>query len=743
MGFLSSGFNILLIVLGFGVLIFIHELGHFIAAKWAGIRTEAFAIGMGPVAVAWRKGIGFRFRSTAPDYEKRVRQFLADDAHRVKPKEETEAGDASVPPAELYRIGDKLGLGETEYSLRWLPLGGFVKMLGQEDANPNAVSDDPRSYSRCPVGKRMIVVSAGVIMNLLLACALFIAAFMVGVRFEAPVLGDVSTTLAAGRTKADNATALGVTTIGIQPGDEVISINGEPAKTFADLQIASAMSKPDVPIKLTVKRPGIEIPLQFTLMPQKDPGTGLLSIGVTPGSSTTLLKKADDELLAKALRDCGLAQAGVLPGMRMIKADGHSVQTFEQFQQQVRQSGGKPVETEWTALDKDGRPIGPIVRAVVAVRASYSIMRYPKDSADELQNFEKGLLGMTPLVKLDEIPKGENSAVLREGDVVLRINSIDAPRMADFRREVNQHPRSQVHLQLLRDEKPIEVIASVDRHGKLNVLPTWDFDRPYIAQPIEAVGDKPSEPGEPVSIGGDAPAPQIHPTPVAGLKLFGLSRIDAIGGRPVKNWADIRRELRGQTEAARAAKEGASIAMQTTLPTPGKERETVQLKLSPEDVVALHDLAWETNISPALFEPVYTIRSAGGSPFKAVAMGFEETKKLVMMTYLTIDRLFRGSVGVEQLRGPVGIVHIGSKVADRGFTYLIFFLAMISVNLAVINFLPMPIVDGGLFLFLVYEKFKGRPPSIAFQNAATVAGLVLIGTAFLVTFYNDVLRLIS
>jgi regulator of sigma E protease len=73
--------------------------------------------------------------------------------------------------------------------------------------------------------------------------------------------------------------------------------------------------------------------------------------------------------------------------------------------------------------------------------------------------------------------------------------------------------------------------------------------------------------------------------------------------------------------------------------------------------------------------------------------------------------------------------------------YLVFFLAMISVNLAVLNFLPLPIVDGGLFLFLLYEKVFKRPPSIAFQNAATLVGLALIGTLFVVTFYNDVMRL--
>src|SRR5688572_18365760 len=127
MDFLTSGFNLLLIILGFGVLIFIHELGHFLAAKWAGIRTEAFAVGMGPVIVSWRKGIGLRFGSSAPEYEKRVREFLKSD----------EVHTSELSKEKLYRVGDKLGMGETEYSLRWLPIGGFVKMLGQEDANPN------------------------------------------------------------------------------------------------------------------------------------------------------------------------------------------------------------------------------------------------------------------------------------------------------------------------------------------------------------------------------------------------------------------------------------------------------------------------------------------------------------------------------------------------------------------------------------------------------------------------------
>ena len=154
-------------------------------------------------------------------------------------------------------------------------------------------------------------------------------------------------------------------------------------------------------------------------------------------------------------------------------------------------------------------------------------------------------------------------------------------------------------------------------------------------------------------------------------------------------------------------------------------------------------LGWVAPVPFYCFDPLYTVRSSDGNPLLAVSMGLQETTKLVVLTYLTIDRLFRGTLGVEQLHGPVGIVHLGSKVADRGFTYLLFFLGLISVNLAVINFLPLPIVDGGLFLYLVYEKIKGRPPSVGFQNGAALIGLMLIATAFVVTFYNDILRLIG
>ena len=746
MDFLTSGLNVVLIILGFGILIFVHELGHFIAAKWAGIRAEAFAVGMGPVALAWRKGIGLRFGSTAPDYEKRVRQFLStDEVHKLDSARSTQ--HSALPQAEMYRIGDKLGLGETEYSLRWLPIGGFVKMLGQEDANPNYVSNDPRSYTMCPVGKRMIVVSAGVIMNIILAVILFIIAFMIGVKFEAPVVGDAPSTLPAGRTMAENAAALGIKEPGLQSGDLVMQIDGSDAQTFADLQIASAMSRPGVPVELVVQRAGFSVPLRFRLNPAKDPVSGLLSIGISPASSTTLLSKDDGEVIQKILKKTGLSEAGVQLGMQMIRAGGQSVQTYEQFRQQVQDSEGKSIVTEWTAIGKDGAPSGPVVSATIPVEPAFGPLAYADDSGTDAQNAELGLLGMVPLAQVEDVLGSANVGILHPGDVILRVGSLNGPRIADLQREVGKNPSKPLELTVLRDGREVTVTANVDRKGKLNVGLVYARDLPMIAQPMNQVrtdwwaDDAESK----AAANRDGDHAKVVRTPVADLRLEGLggTRIEAIGGAPVNNWADIRRELRAQTQLAHQSNSGATVQVRFTLPTPGKESESLPMSLSARDVAFLHELGWQTELPPGAFDHVYTTRSAKGNPLRAAVMGFEETKKFVMMTYLTIDRLFRGTVGVEQLRGPVGIIHIGVQVADKGMTYLIFLLGMISVNLAVINFLPMPIVDGGLFLFLIYEKFKGRPPSLAFQNAATIIGLCLIITMFVVVTWNDVLRLVG
>src|SRR5438034_11137937 len=92
--------GIFLLIFGFGFVIVWHELGHFLAAKWAGVRVEQFAVGFGQALLSWRKGLGFRWGSSAKEYD----SMLAAEKEGIQRKDVT-------------------NLGETEYRLNWIPLG--------------------------------------------------------------------------------------------------------------------------------------------------------------------------------------------------------------------------------------------------------------------------------------------------------------------------------------------------------------------------------------------------------------------------------------------------------------------------------------------------------------------------------------------------------------------------------------------------------------------------------------------
>jgi regulator of sigma E protease len=96
------------------------------------------------------------------------------------------------------------------------------------------------------------------------------------------------------------------------------------------------------------------------------------------------------------------------------------------------------------------------------------------------------------------------------------------------------------------------------------------------------------------------------------------------------------------------------------------------------------------------------------------------------------------TVSADNLHGIVGIAKIGYDVQERGVVWLWYVLAMVSVNLAVANFLPLPIVDGGLFLLLILEKIRGKPLSLKIQSAIQVVGLVLLAGLFLFVTWNDI-----
>ncbi len=180
-----------------------------------------------------------------------------------------------------------------------------------------------------------------------------------------------------------------------------------------------------------------------------------------------------------------------------------------------------------------------------------------------------------------------------------------------------------------------------------------------------------------------------------------------------------------------AVKPNTRVKLAANTPT-GKQ--TFNLVLEPQAIAQVADYNFITNLPfRERIEPRKT-----DNPITAAAWGITETRDFILQFYLTIQRMVQGRVSYKNMMGPVGIFNAGRHFAVKGTDWLIWFLSMISANLAVVNFLPIPIVDGGLFLFLIIEKVQGRPLSPKTQSIAQVIGLAIIVGVFLLVTYNNV-----
>lgn len=711
----STALNLALVLLGFGLIVFVHELGHFLAARWAGIRVLTFSIGFGPALLSYRRGLGIRVGAWS-----RAEGSAAG------------SGPGSIPP----------GHDPTEYRLSLLPLGGYVRMLGQDDLDPNARSEAPDSFQSVPVWKRMVVITAGVVFNLVAAAGLFVAVFLTGLPVEPPTIGFVAPDSPAATAIPLNGQSQGVREPGLAPGDDVVDIAGRRVEEFSDLVLASAMSRRGEPLAVTVRRPGVNGPLRFEIVPREDHDSKMLEIGVGPARSGTIVAARtpeDQQALAAVLARAGLGE--VTSGMRLVRVgEQRGDLTAADLERACRHGAGQPVIVEFA--DPDGRVVASTIRPRAALQTGW--VRLTPDSIVPVRH----LLGLVPVMKVAPENGPRPRQGLQDGDVFVRLGTVAYPSIPAGIAEIRRHrgrlipvvvQRGGEHITL---DPPPRVHAIGGGQIGFHTTDTADDDTLLALTPANLL---------------PARAGPARDWPGAAVATEPGMRIARVGDRPVRNFEELREALRAATAPAAglhplpvtptADGEAPVIAVPLELEHPaaagGVETPAVEhaaLRLKPRDLADLHALGWHSPLDPYVFEPQTRLLRAQG-PLDAVRMGLARTHRVMMLTYLTLVRLFEGTVKVEQLRGPVGIAHLGTRVAERGLVWLMFFIALISVNLAVINFLPLPIVDGGQFLFLVIEQIRGRPVPPAVLNAANVAGLILIVTVFVVVTFYDVARL--
>jgi regulator of sigma E protease len=267
--------NILAFVCSLGVIIFVHELGHLLLAKAFDVRVLTFSLGFGKRLGGWRRG-------------------------------------------------------ETDYRVSLVPLGGYVRLGGE---NPEEASGDPREFVSKPHWQRILIYLAGPTMNVLLSVVVIAGLFMVGI--EVPGLQDVPPVVGAVEEASPGAAA------GLRPGDRIVAVDGKKVEHWEEVRFA-LLTSPEAPVELTVAR-GDET-LTTTVTPARVPRYEFGDAGVFP----KLLPR-----VWQVLPGHPAAGAGFRPGDEVRKMDGRTIGDSLEFIAYIEENAGRPVTIE---VMREGRP---------------------------------------------------------------------------------------------------------------------------------------------------------------------------------------------------------------------------------------------------------------------------------------------------------------------------------------------------------------------------------------------------
>ena len=129
------------------------------------------------------------------------------------------------------------------------------------------------------------------------------------------------------------------------------------------------------------------------------------------------------------------------------------------------------------------------------------------------------------------------------------------------------------------------------------------------------------------------------------------------------------------------------------------------------------------------------------SPIKCLVGGAQSTWAMTKLMFSALAQLFTGQTGADELTGPVGMVEMVSKTSDYGLWYYGFLTALICINLAVINMLPLPALDGGRIIFVLYSLITGKPVSEKVEGTVHLIGLALLLLLMVYVTFNDIVRI--
>ncbi len=554
LSYLNTGLSVVIpFVLLLGILIFVHELGHFMVARWCGVRVEVFSLGFG-------------------------KKIL------------------------------KVKRGDTVYALSLIPLGGYVKMFGEQPGDHIKEEDKAVSFTHKNVWQRIAIVIAGPLMNFFFAIFLFFIVAMTGESAHRPVVGDIKADSAAYRS-------------GFRSGDQLLKINEQQTiESWEDFQkFLSLQESHDLNFRIQVQHEGSSQPEVLTVSAQAKPNPNILSrfAYVAEVDGMTALAKATS---LGVPNNSPLYVLGLRTGDSIVSVNGKKVELW------------RDLEPRMAALDAKE----PLTLEVSGIR----------DAEKEPKTFT---LTLAPT------------------------KSITSYSLASLKVE-----SSELYLARVMEKSPAED---------------------------------------------------------AGLKAG--DRILSINGQGVNQWEDVLNNIKsfdGKNAVGLLVRRGS---------------EDLKLAITPKMSSQPTQFGGEEKRYTIGIFPYANLTDSDLISIKAanvgigLSRGFSHTWDFSVMTVLSFVRLLENKISPKHIGGVLSIGQAASESFKMGFGYFLQMMALISVNLFVLNLLPIPVLDGGHLLFYIIEAVKGAPVSLKKMEIAQQVGLAILMSLMVFALFNDFTRFLG
>lgn len=394
--------------------------------------------------------------------------------------------------------------------------------------------------------------------------------------------------------------------------------------------------------------------------------------------------------------DSPAAQAGLVPGDRIEKVDGKDVFTWNQLIKEIQNNG---VHTTELLVQRDGKSF-PVK---IEPKLEDDMNEYGEPAKSPKIGIE--MVAFKPTVGISNVKSDAYASGLRTGDLITKVNDKNVTYWWQIENEIKK-PGTKTIVATREDRKPVEFVTTAQDLSKTGI----ENSELYIKNIVEK------------SIAADK-----------GLRVG--DKIESVNGNKLSTWTEFRKTItknQGEELILGIVRDGKNISINLTPNEVNQKNEVTQERKKIRQL----GVGSETTMYP-----VDEYIEKYSNPFKAFSRGFQDTVHLTKLTFGGLGKLVTGKLSVNTLGGPISIFYMaGSSYEAGGWHGFFKLMALLSITLAALNILPVPVLDGGHLLFFFIEAIKGSPVGLKVRQMAMQVGFYLLMGLMVLVFYVDINR---